>query len=179
MRPKQRKVVKYDRESHLLIIDDDETLLKFFKIHLNRYFSRVTVVATPKDGIKIIKNKDVDIVLADIVMPKMNGFEFTEKAKKIDITIPVLLISGAELDDDEEEALTEADGYLSKPFDVDELHDFIMSGIKKRKALVDLADIAKDSKLVRRILNQQVKIEDAVEASELSSARKLINQIAA
>ena len=45
----------YDRESNVLIVDDDSTLLKFFKIHLNKFFSRVVVVENAKSALETMK----------------------------------------------------------------------------------------------------------------------------
>ncbi|NBX24419.1 MAG: hypothetical protein EBR52_10065, partial [Microbacteriaceae bacterium] len=45
----------YDRTSFILVVDDDDSLLKFFKIHLNKFFSRVIVVESAKDALAQLK----------------------------------------------------------------------------------------------------------------------------
>ena len=78
------------KEPHILVVDDDSTLLKFFKIHLNKYFSKVIVVDSPAKAIEIIKdeNQEIDLVISDYKMPKSNGVQLA-KNKNIDASIPV------------------------------------------------------------------------------------------
>ncbi|NBQ53735.1 MAG: response regulator, partial [Proteobacteria bacterium] len=107
-KPQPRRV--YDRTSYVLVVDDDDTLLKFFKIHLNKSFSRVIVVESAKDALLQIKEKEIDLVLTDIRMPKMDGIELMAKVRRFDPTIPVLIVSGAALDEDQTQAcMKEAD----------------------------------------------------------------------
>ena len=50
----------YDLDSNILIVDDDSTLLKFFKIHLNKFFSRVVVVESGKAALESMKDRPSD-----------------------------------------------------------------------------------------------------------------------
>ena len=50
----------YDRTSYILVVDDDNTLLKFFKIHLNKYYSREIVVKNAKEAIDTLREKEID-----------------------------------------------------------------------------------------------------------------------
>ena len=123
----------YDRLSYVLVVDDDSTLLKFFKIHLNKFFSKVLVVKNAKEAINTIKEKEIDLVISDISMSRMDGIQLMKKIQRFDPSIPVFLISGALLSDDQREEInTNADGFLKKPFSIDELHDFINRGMIHR-----------------------------------------------
>jgi len=143
----------YDRTSNVLIVDDDDTLLKFFKIHLNKFFSRVIVVENAKQAIDSIKGKDIDLVLTDVRMPKVDGLQLMQKLKKSYPQLPVLLISGEPMNDDQQKLLDESDGFLSKPFSVDQLNNFIHYGIDLRQAFKDLAPFVKDDKNLRKTLH--------------------------
>src|SRR4051812_24550120 len=134
----------YDRTSYILVVDDDNTLLKFFKIHLNKFFSKVVVVKNAKEAIEALKDKEIDLVISDINMPRMDGFQLLKRVRKQDGSIPVLLVSGALLDKDEEVTAKEADGYLRKPFSVDELHAFISRGMERRDKMKQLAEMVSD-----------------------------------
>ena len=70
------------KEPHILVVDDDSTLLKFFKIHLNKYFSKVIVVDSPVKAIEIIKDQEIDLVISDYKMPKSNGVQLAKKNQK-------------------------------------------------------------------------------------------------
>ena len=137
----------YNRSSYILVVDDDDTLLKFFKIHLNKFFSRVIVVQNAKEAIETLKEKDIDLVISDIKMPRMDGIQLMRKVKNHDPAIPVFLVSGALLNESQQDAIdTKADGYLKKPFGIDELHSFIDKGIILREAFKELLELSGDPK---------------------------------
>ncbi len=171
----------YDRESYILVVDDDSTLLKFFKIHLNKFFSRVIVVKNAKEAILALKEKQIDLVISDIDMPRVDGFALMKKIKRKDLTIPVLLISGAFLVEDKESLLKEADGYLRKPFSIDELHQFIQEGMEKRNHLSRLLSIVENQRNLKKLLAGNAKLEKVVstelakEAQEIFLAMKKSN----
>lgn len=153
----------YDRTSYILVVDDDNTLLKFFKIHLNKFFSRVVVVKNAKEAIDMLREKEIDLVLSDIRMPRMDGIQLMKRIRKHDASIPMLLISGALLDEDQIRAADEdADGYLRKPFTVEELHDFIEAGMQLRDKYKKLAEMLPDRKLFRDVLRGKTKIDKLV-----------------
>ena len=151
----------YDRESHILIVDDDSSLLKFFKIHLNKFFSKVLVVETGKDALDAIKERPVDVVLTDIRMPKIDGLTLMAKIRKSHPEIPILLISGEPITDSAEKIVKAADGFLAKPFTVDELNDYINNGV----------DLCLAMKELTAILNNPAKIRAAMECNSESISK--------
>lgn len=157
----------YDRTSYILVVDDDNTLLKFFKIHLNKFFSRVIVVKNAKEAIDTLREKEIDLVISDIRMPRMDGLQLMKRVRKHDPSIPMLMISGALLTDEQSKAADEdADGYLRKPFSVDELHAFIDMGMGLREKYKRLAEFLPDRKVIRDLLRGKVKIEKYVDDPE-------------
>src|SRR4051812_29682880 len=154
----------YDRTSYILVVDDDNTLLKFFKIHLNKFFSRVIVVKNAKEAIDTFREKEIDLVLSDIRMPRMDGLQLMKRVRKHDPSIPVLMISGALLTEEQSKAADEdADGYLRKPFSVDDLHQFIEKGMQLRDKYKRLSELLPDKKLIRDVLRGKAKLEKHVE----------------
>ncbi len=126
--------ITYDRTSHILIVDDDNTLLKFFKIHLNKFFSKIIVADGAKEALQTLKEKEIDLVISDLRMPKMDGLELLTKVKKNYPDVPFLIVSGALLTDEQSKIIdTKADGFLKKPFSVDGLHEFITNGMNLRE----------------------------------------------
>jgi DNA-binding NtrC family response regulator len=163
-KPQPRRA--YDRTSFVLVVDDDDTLLKFFKIHLNKSFSRVIVVDSAKDAMVQLKEKEIDLVLTDIRMPKVDGIELMAKVRRFDPTIPVLILSGAVLDDEQTAAcLDDADGFLRKPFSFDDLHNFIDRGMKLREAFKEMAGIMRDQKNFRALLRGKISPRRAAKVS--------------
>ena len=169
----------YDRTSYILVVDDDNTLLKFFKIHLNKFFSRVIVVKNAKEAIDTLREKEIDLVLSDIRMPRMDGLQLMKRVRKHDPAIPVLMISGALLTEEQSKAADEdADGYLRKPFSVDDLHAFIDQGMQLREKYKKLSDFLPDKKVIRDILRGRAKAEKFIEdAGNLKEANEILAEL--
>ena len=163
----------YDRTSHILIVDDDDTLLKFFKIHLNKFFSRVIVVENAKQALESLRDREVDLLLSDVRMPKVDGIQLMQKIRKAHPDIPVLLISGEPMSEEQQLIINDADGFLSKPFSVDELNDFIHYGTDLRQCFKELSPFMKDVKKLRdalrassdKVFNSLIK-KDQIDAAK-------------
>lgn len=142
----------YDRTSNIMVVDDDDTLLKFFKIHLNKFFSKVVVVASAREAYACLAEKEIDLVLSDVRMPRVDGFQLMRKVRRHNPAIPVYLVSGAMLTADQEKLVAQADGFLKKPFGIDDLHSFLERGIRHREVLKALAELVNDPKKLGEIL---------------------------
>ncbi|SMF72873.1 response regulator [Pseudobacteriovorax antillogorgiicola] len=170
----------YNRTSHILVVDDDDTLLKFFKIHLNKFFSRVIVVKNAKEAIETLKDKEIDLVISDIKMPRMDGIQLMKKVKNHDPSIPVFLVSGALLNETQQTAIdTKADGYLKKPFGIDELHDFIDRGIQVRDAYKELLDIIQDKKKFLELIQGKRQLRFIKDEEQRSRAQEIMDHLKA
>ena len=108
-------------------------------------------------------------------MPRIDGFQLMRRVRRHDPRIPVLLISGAMLSSDQTaEAEDEADGFLRKPFSVDELHAFINRGMELRTSFVRLAELLGDRKLLRQVLRGKRKVERLVADDQGEEAKSIL-----
>lgn len=156
----------YDRDSFVLVVDDDESYLKFYKIHLNKFFSHVIVVEGAKEAMAQLKEKVIDLVLTDIRMPKVDGIELMAKIRRFDPSIPVMVVSGALLDEQQVQVCREdADGYLRKPFNADEFREYIDKGMKLRESFKNMAAIMRDPKNFRALLRGEISPRRAAKTS--------------
>lgn len=147
----------YDVNTYILVIDDDETLLKFFKIHLNKFFSRIVVVKNAKDAVTALTEKQIDLVISDIRMPRVDGIQLMKKVRNHDPSIPVFLVSGAMLDEAQMESVdNKADGFLRKPFTIDELHDFVANGLRVREIYKEIYTFVPDKKKFLAVVKDDV-----------------------
>lgn len=170
----------YDRNSYILVVDDDDTLLKFFKIHLNKFFSKVLVVRSAKEAIATLKEKSIDLVLSDIRMSRMDGIQLMKKVRSHDPSIPVYLVSGAMLTDEQKDTVdNKADGFLRKPFSIDELHAFIDHGMKHREIFRELYAIVQDPKKFQEMVRGQAKFKSIKDEKDRLRAEELITQLKA
>ncbi len=106
----------------ILVVDDDRSIRFFVKeaLELNHY-----TVYTAKDGkeaLDIFDNNHIDLVIVDIMMPVMDGYEFTKNIRLVDSELPILMISAKQLSDDRKKGFVAGiDDYMVKPIDLEEL----------------------------------------------------------
>jgi len=107
----------------ILIVDDN-----FYSTHLlESYFEPLySTVLTAKDGIEAIgiikRNPDINVVLMDVRLPKMNGVEVARRIKNVNKDVMIIAQTGLRLTDDE---LSGFDGYFQKPLNVKEIIHFV------------------------------------------------------
>jgi len=116
----------------ILIADDDEIFRNFIVRVLKKYhlFIEYDEALNGEDAFKKILKKKYDLIISDIVMPKLNGIEFAKKTLNIDPTSKFIIISGFfnELNDNDELLLNNSI-FISKPFKPETL----IEAIKKIK----------------------------------------------
>lgn len=167
-----------DRENYILIVDDDNTLLKFFKIHLNKFFSKIIVAKNANEAIEILKNRNIDLIISDFRMPRVDGIQFLKKAKRHDASIPFLFISGAMLTDVQLKTVkNNSDGYLKKPFGIEELYEFIIGGLAKRDKLLILSEIISDKGKLRDFIGGKYSLKRIKDQAQREQAREILSSL--
>ena len=113
----------------VLICEDNSMAQKVLEFTLKKMGYDVIVTGNGKDGINILKEEDVDLVITDINMPYNNGLELIQFLRmKHGKKIPVIIVSKINLKETIKHAAElGADGYITKPFDPQELIDTIHS----------------------------------------------------
>jgi signal transduction histidine kinase/DNA-binding response OmpR family regulator len=123
----------------LMIVDDNEEIRFILKDIFKNEFN----IKEAKDGeqaLQIALKEIPDCIISDVMMPKMNGFEFTKAIKSNEITsfIPVILLTAKSSDEAHLEGLkSTADAYLTKPFNNDIVKETVNQLIAERKKLHD------------------------------------------
>jgi two-component system response regulator YesN len=90
----RRELKEYLSDKKIIFVDDDESICNGFEILTNKYFEKVYVYNNPQDAIDGLKEKDVDMVISDITMPDINGFEMVRSMREIKQNFEVIFISG-------------------------------------------------------------------------------------
>ncbi len=126
----------------ILLVEYDEKLNKLFYTVLSKQGFNIH---SAKDGIEafnIMENNHVDLIISDIMMPNMNGYEFTESIRKFDAEIPILMITAKDdFNSKQKSFLIGIDDYMVKPIDVNEM-------ILRVNALLRRSKIVHDKKQV-------------------------------
>ena len=107
---------------HILIVEDDTSLRDLFSEALESEGYTTTVASNGVEGIEVFDEINPDLVLLDLLMPKMDGWEALERVRKIS-ECPVIIVTGQGTTEDIIRGLLEAgaDDYLVKPFGIKEL----------------------------------------------------------
>lgn len=118
----------------VLVVDDSPTEIYQFKDMLEGLGHVVLTADNGRDGVALANAEQPDVVLMDIVMPDMNGFQATRQICRSETTshIPVIIVSSKDQETDKVWGERQgAKGYLTKPVDNSELVSTIESVIKK------------------------------------------------
>src|SRR3989344_225189 len=108
----------------ILIVEDEEKLAQSLKKGLEKEGYAVDYVVEGEAGQRRIEmnNKEYDLVILDLMLPKKDGFEILKNVRNEGITIPILVLTARDATDDKVTALNDgADDYIVKPFSFEEL----------------------------------------------------------
>ncbi|MDR0745163.1 MAG: response regulator [Mediterranea sp.] len=135
--PDVRELPKTNGEKRysILVLEDNEELLQLMLTLLGREY-RVFTAENGKEGVVIVENEDIDLVVSDIMMPEMDGIEFCKHIKgKLEFShIPVVLLTAKNKEEDRAEAYESgADGFISKPFNLAVLHARIKNLLRAKE----------------------------------------------
>ncbi|WP_299625934.1 sigma-54 dependent transcriptional regulator [uncultured Tenacibaculum sp.] len=166
--------------SKILIIEDEAAIRRVLKKIISEESDSYQVEEAEDGlaGIELIKNNDYDLVLCDIKMPKMDGVEVLEKAKKIKPEIPMVMISGhGDLDTAVNTMRLGAFDYISKPPDLNRLLNTVRNALDRKELVVENKRLKKKvSKNYEMIGDSDAitHIKDIIEKVAATDARVLI-----
>ena len=124
-------------QPHILIVDDEESIRYTFETFLSEEGYTVVCAADCEEGIVLLREKDVDLVFADIILPDRSGIDLLKAAKEIVPSVPVIMITGAPSVDTATESLRiGAFDYIVKPIRQDSLMRSVSIALK-HKAVKD------------------------------------------
>lgn len=110
--------------AHILIVDDSPTDVRVFTTLLERAGHRVSSASSAEQGIEMARNERPDLVIMDVIMPGMNGFQATRTLTRDPVTqnVPVLIITTKSMETDRVWGLRQgARDFLTKPVGEKEL----------------------------------------------------------
>ena len=121
-------------KANVLVIDDQEDIRDLLTNILARFNHNVVAVADGMAGVEAYQSGNYDIVLTDLGMPEMSGWEVADRIKTIDPEVEVAVITGwgVELDEDELKRKN-VDSVISKPFSVRQILEIVSTALEQRK----------------------------------------------
>lgn len=107
---------------HILVVEDDKDLRDLFCDVLKGNGYQTTPAANGLEALDIMENTYIDLVISDVMMPGMDGFELTRQLRQCNDTTPILMITAKESALDKKEGFRAGtDDYMVKPIDVNEM----------------------------------------------------------
>ena len=159
--------------SKILIIEDEAAIRRVLKKIISEENESYNVEEAEDGllGIEMIKDNDYDLVLCDIKMPKMDGVEVLEKAKKIKPEIPIVMISGhGDLDTAVNTMRLGAFDYISKPPDLNRLLNTVRNALDKKVLIVE------NKRLKKKVSKNYEMIG---KSQEINHIKEIIEKVAA
>lgn len=143
----------------ILVIEDEKRVADLLKIGLEENGYQVLVAYDGEMGWRLFQSNDFQLIISDIILPKLNGFELCQKIRKADEEIPILMLTALGTADDKLEGFdVGADDYMVKPFDFRELLARVRVLLKRRAvAKVDVVKEISYADLCINLERQEVR----------------------
>ena len=129
---------QYDEDTYKLLIVEDNVELLMLMRQLLKATYHIYIAQNGLEALDIIRKKDLDLIISDVMMPEMDGFELTTAVKSDPNYnhLPIILLTAKTQEEDEQEALLAgADEFLTKPFRLGDLKLRIDNIIENRKRI--------------------------------------------
>ena len=156
--------------SNILIIDDEKAIRKTLSEILSYEGYKIDEAGDGEEGLRKFKEKEYDVILCDIKMPKIDGIEFLEKAKESNPDIPIIMISGHGTIETAVEAVKKgAYDYISKPPDLNRL----LITIRNAR---DKTSLVAETKVLKRKVG---RVQDMIgDSTPIHKIRETIDKVA-
>ena len=127
---------------NILVADDDKNTRLLMKAILEAEHYRVFTAVDGQEALTVLDREHIDLVVLDIMMPNLDGYQFTATLRESNNTLPILMVSAKQLPEDKHRGfLVGTDDYITKPIDEEEM-------LLRIKALLRRAKIVSDRQIV-------------------------------
>ncbi|WP_252504928.1 response regulator transcription factor [Sporosarcina sp. Marseille-Q4943] len=107
---------------HILIIEDDYKIARIIQLELEYEGYEVSIAHTGREGMALIENKKIDLVILDVMIPELNGMEVLRRIRQANNEIIVIMLTARSSVFDKVNGLDlGANDYMTKPFEIEEL----------------------------------------------------------
>ena len=126
----------------IMVVDDDKNTRMLLKAVLEAENYSVLTAENGEDALMLMDSNHVDLVVLDIMMPKMDGYQFTQILRENNNNLPILMVSAKQLPSDKKRGfMAGTDDYMTKPIDEEEM-------LWRIRALLRRARIASERRIV-------------------------------
>ena len=130
------ELIEYSHDLTLLYVEDNKDAREMTSMLLEDFFDNIIVAIDGEDGYKKFIQNEIDLVMTDINMPKLNGIELCKKIRKEDNYTPIIILSAHNEDNFFMDSLKHGvTAYLLKPIDIDQLAMIVYRIVQKHKLI--------------------------------------------
>ncbi len=121
-------------EKTVLVVEDESNIVDILSFNLQREGYRVLAAYDGQEGLELARREKPDLILLDLMLPKMNGFQVCKTLREEGDTTPILILTAREEEEDKVQGLDlGADDYITKPFQMRELMARVKSNIRRQE----------------------------------------------
>ena len=135
-----------EKQKTVLIVEDEKNIVDILRFNLQREGYQTLEAYDGEDGLNKAKTEDPDIILLDVMLPKMNGFDVCRKLREEGYNVPIIILTAREEETDKVFGLEiGADDYMTKPFSMRELVARVAANIRRSAMAASAASTASSS----------------------------------
>jgi DNA-binding response OmpR family regulator len=141
---------------HILVVEDEVAIQKMLRLALERVGHTVTIAATGADALTMLRDQPIELVLLDIMLPDMNGFDVCRRVRAFS-DVPLVMLTALNRTEDIVQGFNlGADDYVTKPFSLREVEGRI-EAILRRVRMVETRPLAEQITLNGVTLNERTQ----------------------
>ncbi|MDO4572012.1 MAG: response regulator transcription factor [Clostridia bacterium] len=123
---------------NILVVEDDRELRELFCTVLTENGYRALSAGSGEQALDMLKHHYVDLIISDIMMPLMDGYELTRELREAKYTMPILMVTAKDrMSDKKEGFLAGTDEYMVKPVDVNEMLWRVAALLRRSQSISD------------------------------------------
>ena len=135
-----------EKQKTVLIVEDEKNIVDILRFNLQREGYQTLEAYDGEDGLNKAKTEDPDIILLDVMLPKMNGFDVCRKLREEGYNVPIIILTAREEETDKVFGLEiGADDYMTKQFTMRELVARVSANIRRSAMAASAASTASSS----------------------------------
>lgn len=163
MNHKLQVIQELCKDIHLLYVEDEDDLREIMVTYLNKFFPHIDSATNGEEGINLYKKNQYDLVITDILMPKLNGIEMATEIKNMNEQQNIIIISAySDTKDFIESIKLGIDGYVLKPIDFEQLNSILFKIAEKIHTYKENIEYQKNlEQLVLKKTENIQQLEDA------------------
>ena len=121
-----------DQKKTVLIVEDEKSIVDILRFNLEKDDYAVETAYDGEAGLRLAVEKNPDLVLLDLMLPKMNGFDVCRRLRERGSNVPIIILTAREEEGDKVQGLElGADDYITKPFSMRELMARVKANIRR------------------------------------------------